>query len=121
MGGSTVVIEDALAYMSSLERIRDLAPAHLYPGHGPELPDATNVITTYIEHRLDREHQIVEAVAGGAGTVDEIVAVVYSDVDSSLRAAAAYQVMVQVRKLEQEGRIALGLERELGRSAELGG
>lgn len=109
MGGSTVIIEDALAYMLSLERVRGLHPAHLYPGHGPELPDATNAITTYIEHRLERERQIVNAVTAGAGTIDDIVAVVYSDVDPSLHAAAAYQVGVQVKKLEAEGRIDPGV------------
>lgn len=109
MGGSTVLIEDALAYMASLERVRGLRPVHLYPGHGPELPDATNVISTYIEHRLERERQIVAAVQSGAGTIEEIVAVVYADVDPSLRPAAVYQVGVQVEKLEREGRIDLGL------------
>jgi len=110
MGGSTVVIEDALAYMESLRRVAGLQPAHLYPGHGPELPDASNVITTYIEHRLDRERQIVDAVDAGAGTVEEIVAVVYAEVDPSLHPAAAYQVRIQLRKLESEGRVRRDLD-----------
>jgi glyoxylase-like metal-dependent hydrolase (beta-lactamase superfamily II) len=110
MGGSTVVIEDAAAYMESLHRVAGLRPAHLYPGHGPELPDASNAITTYIEHRLDRERQIVDAVEAGAGTVEEIVAVVYAEVDPSLHPAAAYQVRIQLRKLESEGRVKRGFD-----------
>ncbi len=108
MGGSTVVIEDAGSYMTSLHRIDGLQPVHLYPGHGPELPDASAVITEYIQHRLEREHQIVAAVEAGAGTIDDIVAVVYAEVDPSLHAAAAYQVRIQVKKLQEEGRIDLG-------------
>lgn len=114
MGGSTVIIEDGAAYMRSLDKIGALRPAHLYPGHGPEMPDATSAITSYIEHRLERERQIVAAVAAGAGTVDAIVAVVYSKVDPSLRAAAANQVRVQLEKLESEGRLPLNTGRQEG-------
>ncbi len=114
MGGSTVIIEDAVAYMRSLERIAVLRPARLYPGHGPELLDAATAITSYIEHRLERERQIVDAVAAGAGTVDEIAAVVYSKVDPSLRSAVAHQVRVQLEKLESEGRVPLHTGRDGG-------
>ena len=76
MGGSTVLIEDATAYMDSLKRVAALHPVHLYPGHGPELFDASAAITAYIEHRLEREREIVAAVGAGAGTIADIVAVV---------------------------------------------
>ena len=108
MGGSSVVIEDAAVYMASLHRVAGLHPAYLYPGHGPEIPEASNAITWYIEHRLERERQIVDAVSAGAGTVEEIVAVVYAEVEASLTAAASYQVRVQLKKLTAEGRVAAG-------------
>lgn len=114
MGGSTVIIEDATAYLDSLWRIAGLRPVHLYPGHGPELPNASDAITTYIEHRLERERQIVAAVAAGAGTVDEIVTVVYAEVDPSLCPAAAHQVRIQLRKLESEGRVMMPPGGEVG-------
>lgn len=116
MGGSTVIIEDAGAYLGSLRRVLEMQPRHLYPGHGPELPDAAAAISTYIGHRLDRERQIVAAVAEGAGTADEIVAVVYAEVEPALRSAAAHQVRVQLNKLEADGRIVLenGDEDEVG-------
>ncbi len=107
MGGSTVIIEDATAYMESLQRVADLHLVHLYPGHGPELDDALPAITAYIGHRLEREREIVAAVGAGAGTITDIVAVVYSDVDPSLRPAAAHQVQVQLAKLQTEGRVTL--------------
>ena len=68
MGGSTVIVEDAAAYMASLRRLEGLKPVHLFPGHGPEMPDAGAVITEYIEHRLERERQIIAAIAAGAAT-----------------------------------------------------
>jgi glyoxylase-like metal-dependent hydrolase (beta-lactamase superfamily II) len=107
MGGSTVVVEDAAAYMQSLRRLEGLQPVHLYPGHGAEMPDAGAVITEYIEHRIEREQQILAAIGAGAATVDDIVRVVYTDVDESLHFAAAYQVNTQLRKLQSEGRVSL--------------
>jgi glyoxylase-like metal-dependent hydrolase (beta-lactamase superfamily II) len=107
MGGSTVIIEDAAAYMASLQRVAAMAPAHLYPGHGPEMPEGARAVADYIEHRLEREHQIVAAVERGAVTADDIAAVVYAEVPEVLRPAAAAQVRVQLVKLAADGRIAL--------------
>lgn len=105
MGGSTVVIRDAAAYMRSLERVAGLRPAHLYPGHGPDTADASRAITEYIEHRLERERQIVDAVRRGAATAADITATVYADVPEELRSAAEFQVGVQLTKLIDEGRL----------------
>ena len=109
MGGSTVVIDDAAAYLRSLRRVARLAPVSLYPGHGPFIADASSAITMYIEHRLERERQIVDAVLGGASTVVEIAAVVYPDVPTGLVAAARREVAVQLTKLGDEGRVRLSV------------
>lgn len=108
MGGSTVIIEDAAAYMRSLRKIAALQPYRLYPGHGPELPDAGQVIAEYIEHRVARERQILDALAAGAGTIGEIVDAVYAGLDPSLHLAATIQVHTQLIKLRDEGRVSLG-------------
>jgi glyoxylase-like metal-dependent hydrolase (beta-lactamase superfamily II) len=105
MGGSTVIIEDAAAYLDSLRRLQRIGPRVLYPGHGERMDDAPAVIAGYIEHRLERERQIVDAVDRGARTFEEIVDAVYAELDPRLRPAASSQVEVQVRKLEAEGRV----------------
>ncbi len=110
MGGSTVIIEDAAAYMTSLHKVLQLGPDHLYPGHGPEIPEATEMVQAYIAHREERERQIVAAVADGAATIREIVAVVYAGLDAALVPAATHQVEVQLRKLTAEGRVGFGAE-----------
>ena len=99
MGGSTVVIEDAAAYLDSLYLVRDLGVAKLEPGHGDAIDDAGQVIEEYIDHRLKRERQIVHALADGAGTIGQIVDVVYADLPTGLRPAAVHQVIVQLKKL----------------------
>ena len=108
MGGSTVIIEDAAAYMRSLEKVADLHPSHLYPGHGPELPDAGDVIAEYIAHRFEREKQVLAAVTAGAATIGDIVDVVYVGLDPTLRVPATMQVHTQLMKLKNEGRVSLG-------------
>jgi len=108
MGGSTVIIEDAAEYMASLEKVAALDPSHLYPGHGPELPNAAEVIAGYIAHRIEREDQIMAAVRGGARNVTDIVEVVYEGLDPALLMAAAIQVHTQLIKLSNERRVSLG-------------
>lgn len=105
MGGSTVIIEDAAAYMASLQRVLVLDPQHLYPGHGDEIPEAAHMIEAYIAHRVQREAEVLMAIQGGASTVREIVEVVYADLDDSLLAAATMQVNTQLKKLYAEGRV----------------
>lgn len=105
MGGSTVVIENATDYMASLEKVRDSRPRHLFPGHGDDMPDAVSAIDAYIAHRIEREDQIVAAVASGASTVGEVVDVVYAGLAETLVAAAIQQVGVQLQKLSAEGRL----------------
>ncbi|GMQ85534.1 MAG: MBL fold metallo-hydrolase [Acidimicrobiia bacterium] len=107
MEGSTVIMEDAAAYLDSLYAVRELGVERIEPGHGAPLDDAGTVIETYIEHRLLRERQIVDAVAAGAATIDDVVDAVYAAIPEMLRPAAAHQVRVQVDKLVGDGLVAI--------------
>ena len=102
MGGSTVVLEDASAYLESLYKVRDLGLASLAPGHGEPMDDAARAIGEYIEHRLAREAQIMAAIRSGAGTLGDVVDVVYAEVPAGLRQAAVHQVRVQLAKLSRD-------------------
>ncbi len=99
MGGSTVIMEDAAAYMDSLERVKALDVSIIEPGHGPTMYDAPAVIEGYIEHRRAREAEILDVLAHGPMTVDAIVDAVYGAVPAGLRMAATMQVIVQLTKL----------------------
>lgn len=107
MEGSTVVMEDAAAYLDSLYRVRDLGVEHIEPGHGAAMDEAGQVIDQYIEHRLARERQIVEAVRSGASGIDEVVDAVYAEVPEILRPAAAHQLQVQLDKLVADGLVTV--------------
>lgn len=105
MGGSSVMVEDLTAYLRSLERLKDETLDRLYPGHGPEISEPGPVIDWYIAHRLQREQEILAAIEGGASSIDDVVEVVYAEVDSSLHPLAARSVVAHVRKLAAEGTV----------------
>lgn len=96
---------DMRAYLASLRRLGALDPPVLYPGHGPVVTDPAGTIADYLAHRLQREQQVLDALAAGHTTVGAIVAHVYRDVDPALHPAAARSVRAHLGKLEAEGRI----------------
>jgi glyoxylase-like metal-dependent hydrolase (beta-lactamase superfamily II) len=105
--GTTVVAYpdgDMGEYMDSLERLRGVSVEKIYPGHGPIIEEPARVISEYIEHRLMRERQVVEGLAAGPATPEELVARIYADVDPVLHPVAAMSVRAHLAKLAQEGR-----------------
>lgn len=111
IGGSTVVIDDAADYLESLYRVRELGASRIEPGHGGAISDAGAVIDDYIDHRLQREQQLLAAIANGAETVGDVVNAVYADVPSGLRHAATHQVRVQLIKLSRDGAVTFDDDR----------
>ena len=53
------------AYLDSLRRLRELDLEVIAPGHGPFVWDPRAKIDEYIEHRLDRERRVLDAIACG--------------------------------------------------------
>jgi glyoxylase-like metal-dependent hydrolase (beta-lactamase superfamily II) len=94
-------------YLTSLTRIRTLCSRAevqlLLPGHGPVLTRPVDVLDRYLTHRRDRLEQVRRAVADGARTAPEVVAVVYADIDPVLRWAAELSVRAQLDYLEATG------------------
>jgi ribonuclease/clavin/mitogillin len=68
LGAGTSVFEDLYTYLQSLQRLLALRPGRLYPGHGPPVPEGADYIRRYVQHRLARERQIVEALQQAAAT-----------------------------------------------------
>jgi glyoxylase-like metal-dependent hydrolase (beta-lactamase superfamily II) len=95
---------DLRAYLTSLRRVRELAPRRLLPGHGPIVDDPAALIDEYLAHRAQREQQILKAILDGARTVPEIVCRVYPALPESLSDAAAESVRAHLVKLRDEGR-----------------
>jgi glyoxylase-like metal-dependent hydrolase (beta-lactamase superfamily II) len=96
--GTAVIAQDGGLgdYLRTLDELRALAGTMgrsgelrlLLPGHGPVLTDPAGVLDFYIAHRKERLDQVRAALAAGARTPAEVVAVVYADVDRALWPAA---------------------------------
>ena len=103
--GTTVIAADGSLgdYLRTLDELRTLADEAglrvLLPGHGPLLGDPAGVIDYYIAHRRERLDQVRAALAAGARTPAEVVAVVYADVDRALWPAAEQSVRAQLAYL----------------------
>eukprot|EP00095_Tigriopus_kingsejongensis_P004827 maker-scaffold1088_size63410-snap-gene-0.15 protein:Tk04827 transcript:maker-scaffold1088_size63410-snap-gene-0.15-mRNA-1 annotation:"beta-lactamase-like protein 2 homolog" len=113
LGEGTAVFEDLYLYMRSLKSLADLGPAIIYPGHGAVVQDPVAKIEDYIQHRLAREAQIVQALASTSETLtpETIVDRVYTALPATLHAAAARNVSHHLDKLELEGRVSRQGER----------
>ena len=51
------------AYLASLARLRALDLELIAPGHGPLVTDPAAKLDEYLAHRLERERQVLEALA----------------------------------------------------------
>ncbi len=109
MGWSTTVVTppdgDMAAYMASLRKLLARDDATLYPTHGAPVTDPKPFIQAYIDHRLEREAQILACLRDGLDTIPLMVARMYVDVDKRLHPAAARSVLAHLLQLEQEGRV----------------
>jgi glyoxylase-like metal-dependent hydrolase (beta-lactamase superfamily II) len=95
---------DLAKYLRSLERMRDLMPLTIYPGHGPVVLDARAKLAEYRSHRAEREEQVVAAMAGGPSTISAMVERIYADYPTEVRPLAARSVLAHLLKLQAEGR-----------------
>ena len=90
-------------YLRSLATLRALQPRRIYPAHGPVRDDAVALIDEYIAHRLERERQVLDAIAAGAKTAQEMRARIYPELDPRLHGAAETQIAAHLIKLREEG------------------
>jgi glyoxylase-like metal-dependent hydrolase (beta-lactamase superfamily II) len=110
LGGSTTVIPaedgDLGDYLASLRRLQGLDVERIYPAHGPVIDSAPAKIREYIDHRLERERQILAALADGLDTIAAMVARIYAEVPKALHPVAAQSVESHLKKLAKENRVA---------------
>lgn len=81
------------------------------PGHGPPVHDVEGKLTQYINHRLERERRLIEALGQGKQTVDELLDQVWDDAPPELRPVAAVTLAAHLDKLADEGRLPDGVTR----------
>jgi glyoxylase-like metal-dependent hydrolase (beta-lactamase superfamily II) len=108
LGASSSTVRDLFAYMSSLKLLLHYPHDTICPGHGPVVPPprGAELVHWYIQHREQREQQILEALARGCSTVKDIARQVYPrNLKKGLRDSAERNVTTHLAKLVKEGRV----------------
>jgi glyoxylase-like metal-dependent hydrolase (beta-lactamase superfamily II) len=103
--GGTIVIPatrggDLSQYLSSLQRVRELRPVRLLPGHGPIIDNPAKVIDAYVRHRAEREAEIIRALEAGFETPEGIASSIYTGLPPALVPAAVDSVLAHLIKLK---------------------
>lgn len=109
IGGSTVFIPashrgDLSDYLTSLDRVLSLNPERIFPAHGPVIEDPGKLLRGYIEHRHEREAQVIEALRHGDTHPAAMVTRIYKTLQDSLVPLAREGILAHLVKLEREGR-----------------
>ncbi len=109
MGFGTSVIRppdgDMAAYIRSLERLLELSISLILPGHGPLVGKPEAKIKEYIEHRLMREQQVIDALRKGRHTIGAMTEMIYVEVSGPLKHIAEFSVEAHLIKLTREGKV----------------
>jgi glyoxylase-like metal-dependent hydrolase (beta-lactamase superfamily II) len=115
MGWSTTVVTppdgNMREYFASVRKLQPRDDAVLYPTHGAPVTDPKPFLQAYIDHRLEREAQILACLKDGLDTIPAMVARMYADVDKRLHPAASRSVLAHLIQLEDEGRVTKSGER----------
>jgi len=109
MNGSTVVIippsGNMKSYIESLQRLLDYPLQFIAPGHGDVMPEPKATVDWLVNHRLMREQKVIDGLRKtGRAPLDELVKVVYDDVDTSLHKMAQLSLSAHLIKLREENR-----------------
>jgi glyoxylase-like metal-dependent hydrolase (beta-lactamase superfamily II) len=97
---------DMALYLQSLERLKSYQATLLCPGHGPPVRDVARKLQELIDHRQERERQILAAVGQGRGRLEAMLADIYPELDRRLVGMARVQLLAHLAKLESEGKVA---------------
>jgi ribonuclease/clavin/mitogillin len=114
LGQGTSVFEDLATYLASLEKMCHLFNGRAYPGHGPLIEDGPGKLTEYIQHRQERENQVIQTLQSASATGDglwsamDVVEAIYRDVPPALHIAAHGGVLQILHKLKAHGMVEQG-------------
>ncbi|MFL6858292.1 MAG: MBL fold metallo-hydrolase [Allosphingosinicella sp.] len=107
MGWSTTVVAppdgDMAAYMASLDLLLARDDRVYFPAHGPAVEDPRAHVGRLIDHRRERERQILARLEAEEGRIPAIVASLYAGLDPRLHGAAGRSVLAHLIDLQRRG------------------
>jgi len=110
MGWSTTVVSppdgDMDDYMNSLRMVAGRRDDVAIPTHGSPIPNPGRYVGHLVDHRLERERQVLDAVRRGRSTIPEMVTELYAGVRIELHRPAGASVLGHLVKLVADGLVA---------------
>lgn len=107
MGWSTSIISppdgDMAAYMASLNKLLERDDALYWPTHGPSIDDPKTHVRAFIEHRQEREAQILACIDQNVELINDMVPQMYAGTPEFMYPAAARSVYAAIEYLLQRG------------------
>ena len=111
-GVGTIVIDppdgDMDDYLGSIERLMDVNPRYVLPGHGSFGPNGVEKLRATRDHRLMREAKVFDAWQAGIREPAEMLPTVYADADPRVYPLAKRQILAHIERLRKLGRIEAG-------------
>ncbi|XP_060516704.1 endoribonuclease LACTB2-like [Cylas formicarius] len=108
LGDGTAAFEDLDKYMESLQELLNIQPKVIYPGHGNVVNDPQERIRYYLNHRVERENQIVNVLSTHrvrSFSETELVSIIYTDLPEKLVKTAEFNVSNHLTKLLKEEKV----------------
>ncbi|HEV8574955.1 MAG TPA: MBL fold metallo-hydrolase, partial [Dehalococcoidia bacterium] len=110
LGLGTVAISppphgDMALYLQSLERLKGYDCVVMLPGHGQAVHDVKRKLQELIDHRLEREEQVIRLLSDGKTTPKAMLSAIYMELDKRIVPMALRQIEAHLAKLETEGRV----------------
>jgi glyoxylase-like metal-dependent hydrolase (beta-lactamase superfamily II) len=97
---------DMAQYIDSLRKLLNYDIGMICPGHGPQIREGRRKLEELIQHRLEREEQVIAGLKRGKATIKELVTEIYPELDRRLHEAAKGQILAHLIKLEREGKVS---------------
>ena len=97
---------DLTDFMAACQRLRVRDWSAFHPGHGAPIGNPAERLEWLISHRLEREAQILDALAHGPATVQQLALRIYTDISKSLLPAAERNVFAHLVDLTGKSRVA---------------
>jgi glyoxylase-like metal-dependent hydrolase (beta-lactamase superfamily II) len=94
-------------YIRSLRKMQSLDAELLAPGHGPLVKEPRRKLQELIDHRQQREDQILRLIADGKADVKSLVKAIYPELDKRLLQMATGQALSHLHKLQSDGKLKL--------------
>ena len=116
MAWSTTLISppdgDVSAFRNSLRKLKCRGETLHFPGHGPPVEDPKRMIHYQMEHRNEREGQIVSALERGPANAKELATEIYTEIPEHLLPAAARNVLAHL--IDLDNRKVVSAEDKIG-------